>query len=79
MWSLTPMCFWPSLWLSSWLAGAVTATVWRLPLIPVLRDPPKWRTPLLRLHVSTLKPRPYAATYKPENWLNPPLHLVKRG
>lgn len=77
MWASIPICLWPSVWLSLWLAGAATATVARLPLMPVLRDPPRLRTPLLSLHVSTLKPSPHAGLKSPRAWLRPPLHLVK--
>jgi len=39
--------------------------------------PPRLRTPLLRLHVSTLRPNPHAGLTKPHEWLRPRLHLVK--
>lgn len=45
--------------------------------MPALRDPPKLRTPLLSLHVSTLKPNPHAGQIKLARWLQPRLHLVK--
>ena len=60
MWSHIPICCWPLAWLSLWWAGAATATVSRLPMMPVLLAPPRLRTPLLKLHVSTLRPNPHA-------------------
>ena len=77
MWSRIPIFCWPSVWLASWLLGAATATAYRL---PVMRAPialPRLRTPLLSLHVSTLKPSPHAGLTRPNAWLRPPLHLVK--
>lgn len=76
MWPHIPIC-WPLAWLSLWWAGAATATASRLPLTPVLLAPPRLRTPLLRLHVSTLRPSPHAGLTKPHEWLRPRLHLVK--
>lgn len=64
MWSIH-MFFWPQAWLSSWLLGAAITTASRLPRMPVLRDPPKLRTPLLSLHVCTLRPNPHAGLKKP--------------
>ncbi len=65
MWSRLPIVFWPAAWLSLWWAGAATATVARLPMMPVLRDPPRMRTPLLSLHARTLKLNPHAGLKKP--------------
>lgn len=79
MWSRLPIVFWPAAWLSLWWAGGATATASRLPLMPVLRDPPRLRTPLLSLHAQTLKLNPYAGLPRPRGWLRPPLHLVKPG
>lgn len=56
MWSRIPICFWPAAWLSLWLAGAATATAYRLPMMRAPLALPRLRTPLLKLHVSTLKP-----------------------
>ena len=78
MWS-TPICFWPAAWLPLWLAGAAITTASRLPRMPVLRNPPTLRTPLLSLHVCTLRPNPHAGQIKPSRWLRRPLHLVKPG
>ena len=78
MWSRIPICFWPAAWLSLWLAGAATATAYRLPTMLAPRVPHRLRTPLLSLHVSTLKPSPRAGLTRPHAWLKPPLHLVKR-
>ena len=77
MWSRIPICFWPSVWLASWLLGAATATAYRLPTTLVPLAPHRLRTPLLSLHVSTLKPSPRAGLTRPSAWLRPPLHLVK--
>ena len=60
MWSRIPICFWPSVWLASWLLGAATATAYRLPTTLAPLAPHRLRTPLLSLHVSTLKPSPHA-------------------
>lgn len=57
--------FWPLAWLSVWLAVAATATAARLPVRPVLRHPPRLRTPLLSLHVSALRLNPHAGQRKP--------------
>ena len=77
MWARIPICFWPSVWLASWLLGAATATGYRLPMTLAPLAPHRLRTPLLSLHVSTLKPSPRAGLTKPHAWLRPPLHLVK--
>ncbi len=79
MWSRTPICCWPSVWLSLWWAGAATATAYRLPQTLAPLAPQRLRTPLLSLHVSTLKPNPHAGLTRPSEWLRPPLHLVKPG
>lgn len=65
MWASIPICFWPAAWLSSWLLGAATATAARLPTMLAPLAPQRLRTPLLRLHVSTLKPNPRAGLKKP--------------
>ena len=77
MWSRIPIFCWPSVWLASWLLGAATATAYRLPQTLVPLAPHRLRTPLLSLHVSTLKPSPRAGLTRPSAWLRPPLHLVK--
>ena len=77
MWSRIPICFWPSAWLAAWLLGAATATAYRLPMTLAPLAPYRLRTPLLSLHVSTLKPSPRAGLTRPSEWLRPPLHLVK--
>lgn len=77
MWSRLPIACWPSLWLSLWWAGAATATVARLQMMPVLREPLRLRTPLLSLHAQTLKLNPRVGQIKPSLWLRPRLHLVK--
>ena len=77
MWSRTPIFCWPLAWLSLWWAGAATATAYRLPQTLVPLAPHRLRTPLLSLHVSTLKPSPRAGLTRPSAWLRPPLHLVK--
>jgi hypothetical protein len=74
--SLPLRCWLP--WLLSWsLACSATATAWRLSATLATRARPAWRTPLLRLHVQTLRPSPRAGLTKPEKWLRPPLRLVK--
>ena len=65
MWSRIPICFWPSVWLASWLLGAATATAYRLPTTLVPRVRHRLRTPLLSLHASTLKLNPHAGLKKP--------------
>lgn len=77
MWSRTPVFCWPSVWLASWLLGAATVTAYRLPVMRAPLALPRLRTPLLSLHVSTLKPNPRAGLTRPHEWLRPPLHLVK--
>lgn len=79
MWPRIPICFWPSVWLSAWLLGAATATAYRLPTMLAPLAPPRLRTPLLRLHVSTLRPNPRAGLIKRSLWLQPRLRLVKPG
>lgn len=59
------------------LAGAATATAWRLHATLAPQTRPAWRTPLMRLHVQTLKPSPRAGLARPAKWLRPPLQLVK--
>ena len=76
MWSI-PICFWPAAWLPLWWAGAAITTASRLPRMPVLREPPKLRTPLLSLHAQTLKLNPRVGQIRPSLWLRPRLHLVK--
>ncbi len=63
--------FWPSLWLSLWLAGAATATATRSAALTKSTPAPKWRTPLLSLHIGTLKPmrRPQTLAPRRERWL----------
>lgn len=78
MWFLPSICFCPPLWLSAWLAGAATVTAYRLPTMLAPPARPRWRTPLLSLHVSTLKPNPRAGRLKPSGWLRPRLHRVTR-
>lgn len=77
MWASIPICLWPSVWLSSWLLGAATATAARLPTMLAPLAPHRLRTPLLSLHVSTLRPSPRAGLARPAKWLRPPLQLVK--
>ena len=77
MWSRLPIVFWPQFWLSAWLLGAATATAYRLPTMLAPLAPHRLRTPLLSLHVSTLKPSPRAGLTRHSAWLRPPLHLVK--
>ena len=77
MWSRIHPCCWPALWLSLWLAGAATATACRLPTTLAPRALPRLRTPLLRLHASTLRLNPYAGLPRPRGWLRPQLHLVQ--
>jgi hypothetical protein len=79
MWSRIPIFCRPSVWASLWLAGAATATAYRLPMTLAPLVPHRLRTPLLSLHVSTQKLNPHAGQVKPQSWLKPPLHLVKPG
>ena len=65
MWSRIPICFWPAAWLSLWLAGAATATAYRLPTMLAPLAPQRLRTPLLRLHVSMQRLNPHAGLRKP--------------
>ena len=65
MWSRIPICFWPSVWLASWLLGAATSTAHRLPTMLVPLAPHRLRTPLLSLHVSTRRLNPHAGLKKP--------------
>ena len=65
MWSRIPICFWPSVWLASWLLGAATATAYRLPMMRAPLGPHRLRSPLLSLHVSTRKLNPHAGLKKP--------------
>ena len=77
MWSRLPIACLPLAWLSLWLAGAATATAWRLHAMLAPPPRPAWRTPLLKLHVQTLSPSPRAGLARPAKWLRPPLQLVK--
>ena len=77
MWSRLPIAYWPLAWLSLWWAGAATATAYRLPMMRAPRALPRLRTPLLKLHVQTLRPSPRAGLARPAKWLRPPLQLVK--
>ena len=77
MWPRIPIFCWPSVWLASWLLGAATATARRLPAPLAPQTRPAWRTPLLKLHVQTLRPSPRAGLARPAKWLRPPLQLVK--
>ena len=65
MWSRIPIFCWPSVWLASWLLGAATATAYRLPVMRAPLALPRLRTPLLSLHVSTLRLNPHAGLKKP--------------
>lgn len=78
MWSRIPIFCWPAAWLSLWWAGAATATAYRLPMMLAPRGPHRLRTPLLSLHVSTLKPSPHAGLRKHHGWLRPPLRVVNQ-
>lgn len=69
-------CWLPWL-LSWWLACSATGMAWRLSATLATRERPAWRTPLLRLHVQTLRPSPRAGLTTPHRWLRPPLRLVK--
>ena len=77
MWSRLPIVFCPQFWLSAWLLGAATATAYRLHATLAPQTRPAWRTPLLKLHVQTLRPSPRAGLARPAKWLRPPLRLVK--
>ena len=77
MWAFILHSCCPPLWLLSWWAGAATATAWRLSETLAPQTRPAWRTPLLRLHVQTLRPSPRAGLARPAKWLRPPLRLVK--
>ena len=77
MWSRLPIVFWPQFWLSAWLLGAATATAARLPTTLAPLAPQRLRTPLLSLHVSTLKPSPRAGLTRPHEWLRQRLRVVK--
>lgn len=77
MWSGIPICFWPSVWLASWLLGAATATAARLPTTLAPHALPTLRTPLLSLHAQTLKLNPHAGLKPPYNMHRPPLRLVR--
>jgi len=79
MWSRLPICYWPAAWLSLWLAGVATATAYRLPQTLVPLVPHRLRSPLLALHVSTLKLRPHVGQAKRYEMHRPNLHLVKPG
>ena len=72
----------PSLLLACAVALALagwggSATAWRLHATLAPQTRPAWRTPLLKLHVQTLRPSPRAGLSKPSAWLRPPLRLVK--
>ena len=58
-------CWLPWL-LSWWLACSATGMAWRLSATLATRARPAWRTPLLRLHVQTLRPSPRAGLTKPD-------------
>lgn len=77
------MCvpFWyPSLWACAWVAGWVTGyQMGAARAISSLspKHASKLRTPLLRLHVSMLKPNPNAGLPKPYAMRGGHLHLVR--
>ena len=77
MWSRIPIFWWPSVWPSLWLAWVVTATACRLQTTLAPHGPLRLRTPLLTLHVSTLRLRPHAGQQRHSGLLRPTLHLVK--
>jgi hypothetical protein len=59
-------------WAAAWQLGLARHN-WRLQQY----NNSKLRTPLLSLHVRTLKPNPRAGLPKQKNLLQPPLRLVK--
>lgn len=65
MWSRLPIACLPLARLSFWLAGAATATAYRLPMMRAPHALPTLRTPLLSLHAQTLKLNPHAGLKKP--------------
>ncbi len=77
MWSRIPICFCPQLWLSVWLVGSATTTVYRLHQMLVPLVPLRLRSPLLTLHVSTLKLSPHAGKRPHYEMHRPHLRLVK--
>lgn len=79
MWSRIRISLWPSVWFSAFALGLATATAYRLSAMPAPPDRPRLRTPLLTLHVSTLRPNPCAGQIKLGRWLHKPLQLVNRG
>lgn len=65
-----PILFWPAAWVALWMLGASTATAMQISAIHRRRPVMRIRTPLLRLHVSTMRLRPHAGERRPD------LHLV---
>ena len=73
------LCLFPPLWLLYW--GLGWATAWQTGLArhaSLLSQTPtcRMRSPLLTLHVGTLKPNPLAGLSKPYRMQGGPLHLV---
>lgn len=68
--------FLPLWWLSQWQLGAFTTSAARLAAMTVPRALPRLRTPLLTLHVSTLKLNPTAGERPPYSMHKTPLRLV---
>jgi len=78
MWSQPRTFLWPAAWLSLWLDSVAIATAATLSAMHAHRGPLRLRTPLLRLHVSTLKPRLFAGLQRRKEWRTSPLHPVMR-
>lgn len=64
-------CSWAAGWATGWQMGAARATNSLLPAHTF-----RMRTPLLRLHVSTLRPNPNAGQRRPYEMRGGPLRLV---
>jgi hypothetical protein len=61
-------------WVTGWQRGYMRNVLRMLP-----EASPKATSPLLRLHVSTLRLNPSAGQSRPEKWMRRPLQLAKQS
>ncbi len=78
MWASIPIFCWPAAWLSLWLCGSGTTLAWKLSGAALQCGNRPRSSPLLKLHVSTLKLKPNAGKRQPYAMRGEPLRLVPR-
>lgn len=74
---LTPIFWWPPLWASLWLAGSATTWAYRWSAAAARWPCKRPSSPLLTLHVQTLRLNQSAGKRPPYRMRAPRLHLVK--